>query len=94
MGLEKVKRSKLLLMGLAVSGKTTITKYMLENRIPSKDDDFNATIDYDKYNLTLGNKEIINYDLGGGTSFLDRFTGELAELFPVRRKLFYSRENE
>jgi GTPase SAR1 family protein len=76
--LEKVKTPKLLLMGLALSGKTTITKYLVDNRLPDKDDPYHATIDYDRHILLLGTKKITIFDTGGQTTFLDRFTGELA----------------
>ena len=76
--MEKVKYSKLLLMGLAVTGKSTITKYLIENRPPAKDAPYHATIDYDRHTLILGNKGITIFDTGGQTTFLDRFTGELA----------------
>jgi hypothetical protein len=62
------RKSKLLLMDLAQSGITTITKYILLNRVPPKDDIYRATIDYERHELLLGNKEITIYDMGfGGT---------------------------
>ncbi len=79
-------------MGLAESGKTTITKFpllnLLNHSFPTKDERFHATIDYERHKLAFGDKEIEIFDLGGMTSFLERFTGQLAEFIFLNVKAF------
>jgi GTPase SAR1 family protein len=71
---------KLVFMSLAMTGKTTICKRILdENWIPSKDDRYYAIIDYERYEKKILGTEFTLFNLGGQTAFLDRFTGELAE---------------
>ncbi len=77
--LAKKKTSKVLILGLAQSGKSTIIKVVIEGKIPSKDDKYNATIDYERKQKVIAGTELTIFDLGGQTTFLDRFTGELSE---------------
>ena len=77
--LSKKKKSKVLILGLKESGKSTIIKVVLEGKIPKKDDIYHATIDYERKLKVIAGTELTIFDLGGQTSFLDRFTGELSE---------------
>lgn len=77
--LSKKKASKILILGLAQSGKSTIIKVVNEGRIPSRDEEYHATIDYERKQKVIAGTELTIFDLGGQTAFLDRFTGELSE---------------
>lgn len=77
--LAKKKTSKILILGLAQSGKSTIIKVVNEGRIPSRDEEYHATIDYERKQKVIAGTELTIFDLGGQTAFLDRFTGELSE---------------
>jgi Ras-related GTP-binding protein A/B len=77
--LAKKKTSKVLILGLARSGKSTIIRAVTEGKIPRKDEDYNATIDYERKQKVIAGTELTIFDLGGQTAFLDRFTGELSE---------------
>lgn len=74
-----VNSYKVVFIGLAEVGKSTIVRMITKGRIGRKCDDFTATIDYDKFNQTFADDEITIFDLGGCTAFLDRFIGEMAE---------------
>jgi len=76
---RKKKVSKVLILGLAESGKSTIIKVVNEGKIPSKDERYLPTIDYERNLKVVAGTEVTIFDLGGQTSFLDRFTGELSE---------------
>lgn len=77
--LAKKKSSKVLILGLARSGKSTIIRVVTEGIIPSKDESYHATIDYERKQKVIAGTELTIFDLGGQTAFLDRFTGELSE---------------
>ncbi|MFW9779416.1 MAG: ADP-ribosylation factor-like protein [Candidatus Heimdallarchaeota archaeon] len=77
--LTRKKSSKVLILGLAESGKSTIIRVVTEGKIPSKDEPYHATIDYERKQKTIAGTELTIFDLGGQTAFLDRFTGELSE---------------
>ncbi len=77
--LKKKKTSKVLILGLAESGKSTIIKVVNEGKIPRKNEEYNATIDYERKSKVIAGTELTIFDLGGQTAFLDRFTGELSE---------------
>jgi GTPase SAR1 family protein len=77
--LARKKTSKILILGLARSGKSTIIRVVTEGKIPSKDEKYHATIDYERKQKTIAGTELTIFDLGGQTAFLDRFTGELSE---------------
>ena len=70
---------KVIIMGLAQSGKTTIVKVTAEGMIPQKKADYTATLDYKRNTYDLFGTKVSMFDLGGQKSFLDRFIGELAE---------------
>lgn len=70
---------KILLFGLAESGKSTILKAIIEGKPPAKNELSRPTIDYERRVLIFDESEITFFDLGGTTGFLDRFTGELSE---------------
>ena len=70
---------KIIIMGLAQSGKTTIVKVTAEGYIPQKKAEYTATLDYKRNTYDLFGTKISMFDLGGQKSFLDRFIGELAE---------------
>jgi GTPase SAR1 family protein len=69
---------KIILMGLAQSGKTTIIKVAAEGYVPKKDAPYSATIDYRRKTYNLFGKQVSLFDLGGQKSFLERFVGDLA----------------
>ncbi|WP_455142091.1 ADP-ribosylation factor-like protein [Candidatus Hodarchaeum mangrovi] len=77
--LTRKKASKVLILGLAESGKTTIIRAVTEGKILSKETNYNPTIDYERKQKVVAGTEITIFDLGGQTAFLDRFTGELSE---------------
>ena len=70
---------KIIIMGLAESGKTTIVKVAAEGFIPNKNAPYSATLDYKRKTYTMFGKKISLFDLGGQKSFLERFVGNLAE---------------
>ncbi len=70
---------KIILIGLAESGKTTIIKVVTEGYVPDKKAKYTATLNYERKSATLLGKKLTIFDLGGQVAFLDRFTGELAE---------------
>ncbi len=70
---------KIVLLGLAESGKTTIIKVIKGGYIPTEKAPYTATLDYERENITLYGKKINFFDLGGQKAFLDRFMGELAK---------------
>ena len=77
--LAKKKTSKILILGLARSGKSTIIKVVTEGIVPKKNEEYQATIDYERKHKVIAGTELTIFDLGGQTAFLDRFTGELSE---------------
>ncbi len=77
--LKTKKTSKVLILGLAESGKSTIIKVVAEGKIPKKDERYLPTIDYERKQKVIAGTELTIFDLGGQTAFLDRFTGELSE---------------
>ena len=77
--LAKRKSSKVLILGLAKAGKSTIIRAVTEGKIPEKNADYHATIDYERKQKVVAGTELTIFDLGGQTAFLDRFTGELSE---------------
>ncbi|MFX1254561.1 MAG: ADP-ribosylation factor-like protein [Promethearchaeota archaeon] len=70
---------KIILLGLAESGKTTILKVISEGYVPDKKAPYTATMDYTRKKFSLFGKTLTIFDLGGQKAFLDRFIGELAE---------------
>ncbi|MHA2227337.1 MAG: ADP-ribosylation factor-like protein [Candidatus Hodarchaeales archaeon] len=75
----KNSQKKLVILGLAESGKSTMINGVIEGLKPRLGDKYDATINYQRKAKSFYGTEIIILDLGGQTRFLDRFTGELAE---------------
>ncbi|MFX1513217.1 MAG: ADP-ribosylation factor-like protein [Promethearchaeota archaeon] len=70
---------KIIVLGLAESGKTTIIKVVGEGYVPDKKAPYTATLDYNRNVIKLFGKNLTVFDLGGQKAFLDRFVGELAQ---------------
>ncbi|MFX0086734.1 MAG: ADP-ribosylation factor-like protein [Candidatus Hodarchaeota archaeon] len=70
---------KLVFLGLAESGKSTMINGVIRGISPQFGDKYDATINYQRLTKTLCDTEIQIFDLGGQTRFLDRFTGDLSE---------------
>jgi len=71
---------KVLLMGLAESGKSTIVQVGFEGRSPPPiDSRYDATLEYHRKTVDVDGEKLSIFDVGGQKAFLDRFTGELAE---------------
>ncbi|UCG02382.1 MAG: 50S ribosome-binding GTPase [Candidatus Heimdallarchaeota archaeon] len=70
---------KIVFLGLAESGKSTIINSVIEGTIPQLGEKYDATINYQRKKKTLCGTELNIFDLGGQTRFLDRFTGDLSE---------------
>ncbi|MHA1977099.1 MAG: ADP-ribosylation factor-like protein [Candidatus Hodarchaeales archaeon] len=77
--LAKKDINKILILGLQASGKTTIINAVTEGYIPTEKDKYLPTIDYDRKKVILAGQEIVIFDMGGQTSFLDRFTDGLSD---------------
>ena len=78
-GFKLIKTKKVVLCGLAKSGKTTIRKWLFNKLKNITDTSLHATIEYETHNQIINNTEIVFWDLGGVTAFFDRFVGALAE---------------
>jgi GTPase SAR1 family protein len=78
--LPKKDINKILILGLQASGKTTIINVVTEGHSPSEDDDYLPTIDYERKKIVIAGQEIVIFDMGGQTLFLDRFTDGLSDL--------------
>ncbi|MFX0185832.1 MAG: ADP-ribosylation factor-like protein [Candidatus Hodarchaeota archaeon] len=70
---------KIVILGLAESGKSTIINSVIEGIKPQRGERYSATINYQRKKKILCGVELSIFDLGGQTRFLDRFTGDLAE---------------
>lgn len=82
--------NKLIILGLSESGKSTIVKSFTEGHHASREGTYEATINYDRKKHNFLGKEITLFDLGGQQSFIDRFTGSLAEfIFSEVKALVY-----
>ncbi|MFQ6123333.1 MAG: ADP-ribosylation factor-like protein [Candidatus Heimdallarchaeota archaeon] len=79
-GESKRHTEKILLMGLAESGKSTIVSVAFEGHSPPpRDARYDATLEYIRKNIEVNGEKLTIFDVGGQRAFLDRFTGELAE---------------
>ncbi|MHA2298040.1 MAG: ADP-ribosylation factor-like protein [Candidatus Hodarchaeales archaeon] len=77
---EKERPGKVIFLGLAESGKTTIIKTLMDGYDPRNAlGKYNATINFERKHFTHLEKKITIFDLGGQLNFLDRFTGEMAK---------------
>jgi small GTP-binding protein len=82
--------NKLIILGLSESGKSTIVKSFTEGHLSSREGTYSATINYERKKHTFLGKELTVFDLGGQQSFIDRFTGSLAEfIFSDVKALIY-----
>ena len=79
---------KVVLLGLAESGKSTIIKTIRDGKPPEGKPSYTATVNYERSNQTIFGKKLTLFDLGGQTNFLDRFNGELAEFIFSNVKAF------
>ena len=64
---------KIVFLGLAESGKSTIIDSVIEGKIPQLGGKYDATINYQRKIKMLCGIEINIFDLGGQTRFLDRW---------------------
>lgn len=71
--------NKMIIIGLAETGKSTIVKSFMEEKKDFFDDVYSATINYERKNFTFLGTDLSIFDLGGQPSFIDKFTGELAK---------------
>ncbi len=78
--LAKKDINKILILGLQASGKTTIINAVTKGQIPIEEDEYLPTIDYERKKVMIAGHEIVIFDMGGQTSFLDRFTDGLSDL--------------
>jgi GTPase SAR1 family protein len=76
--LSTSKPKKILFMGLARSGKTTVLEWLLGKQSDTLGS-LHATIDHEIRTMTIGNTEVTILDTGGKTTLLDKFIGELAK---------------
>jgi len=70
---------KLVILGLAESGKSTIINGVIKGIKPQLGGKYDATINYQRITKIICDYEFLILDLGGQTRFLDQFTGDLAE---------------
>jgi GTPase SAR1 family protein len=77
--LTNIPDKKIVLLGLAESGKSTIIKSVIQGETAELGERYDATINYQRKTLYLCGLEISIFDLGGQTRFLDKFTGDLAQ---------------
>lgn len=84
---------KILIMGMAESGKSTIISVVAQGKDPNSDElqAYTATLNYERSNTKVRGQNIELFDLGGQVSFLDRFTkSELSEfIFSDVRGMIY-----
>ena len=78
----EIRTKKIVIMGLARSGVTTVFQRFIYPERPPLDpeSEYHATIDYEIHQKFIHGSWVTLYDLGGQTAFLDRFIGPLAEL--------------
>ncbi|UCE05596.1 MAG: hypothetical protein JSW07_18655 [bacterium] len=76
---HQTQSKKVVFLGLAESGKSTIINSVIEGTIPQLGGKYDATINYQRKIKVLCGTELNVFDLGGQTRFLDRFTGDLSE---------------
>jgi len=71
--------TKILLMGLASAGKSSIFSIAFEGKSPDEVKNYEATVNYSRSTHNIVNNEFQVFDLGGQESFISNFVGELAE---------------
>ena len=68
---------KIIIMGMAESGKSTIIDAVTKRIIPSRNARYKATINYQRKKMEILETNLTLFDLGGQVLFLDRFTDNL-----------------
>jgi hypothetical protein len=81
-------RVKIVISGLAYAGTTTIARIISSGKIPSLDEGYSATFNYQRSQKVIEDIPLSIFDLGGQWSFLDSFTEGLAEFIFSRVRTF------
>jgi len=76
---EILGRKKLLMLGLSEAGKTTIRRIVISGNAPEELKKYDATIDYERETKKMAGESLSILDIGGQESFLEKYTGEMAE---------------
>ncbi len=71
---------KIIMMGLAEAGKTTIYKVALGGKNPEDLKQYDATLEYTREIRQVASETMAVFDVGGQESFLEKFTGEMAQV--------------
>jgi GTPase SAR1 family protein len=71
--------NKILFMGLAIAGKSSIYSIVFEGKNPKDVEDYEATQNYLRTGHEIFNDNFQILDLGGQESFLSLFVGDMAE---------------
>lgn len=76
---EILGRKKLIMLGLSEAGKTTIRRIVISGSAPEELKKYDATIDYERETKKMAGESLSILDIGGQESFLEKYTGEMAE---------------
>lgn len=71
--------NKVLLMGLAAAGKSSIHSIIFEGKTPAQVKNYEATVNYVRSTQSIITSDLQIFDLGGQESFINAFVGEMAE---------------
>jgi GTPase SAR1 family protein len=71
--------AKIVFMGLAASGKSSIKSVVFEGKSPDTVKDYKATLNYSRSTKNIVSSDFNIFDCGGQESFMDLFTGSQAE---------------
>jgi GTPase SAR1 family protein len=77
--MSNIPTNKLLLMGLAAAGKSSIYSVVFEGKTPDDVANYSATKNYKRNSHQIVDSDFQIFDLGGQESFLSIFLGEMAE---------------
>ena len=66
-------------MGLSEAGKTTIRRVVMSGQSGDELKRYDATIDYERESKRIAGESLSVIDIGGQESFLEKYTGEMAE---------------
>ncbi len=77
---SKKTQTKLVMMGLSQAGKSTIYSVALGGKKPTEVAEYDATLEYVRNVRQLASENLVVFDVGGQENFLDKFTGEMAEV--------------
>ncbi|MHA1989441.1 MAG: ADP-ribosylation factor-like protein [Candidatus Hodarchaeales archaeon] len=77
--MSDIPSNKLLLMGLAAAGKSSIYSVVFEGKTPNDVANYSATKNYKRNSHQIIDSDFQIFDLGGQESFLSIFLGEMAE---------------